>query len=945
MSNYHLLASGFDVGKKAIEHAATQHALSSGVSNKSEIVTSAVLERDKVIGVNARVERFENRSAMAIAQTQISICQMSLAQATYMDKVNSLLGSPESGGIHASVEDFLLAAKDLADNIVDPTLLECVITAGLNMCGGIAGVAQGVNNLRFQADGDIDSTKNDTNALIKDIFELNKNITKSATSVIYHDDRDKMLNNLASLIPIKVSYGDKGEALISTLPSITLVGRDFYAELGYSPASSVDDFLIEASPPDITILHKNDRDHITGSAYNLVSSPSTARQVNSGKLLGLMNVRNVDLPAVTESLDRIASSVADQINKIYNSGSGVPPSTRLTSNKIITLTDYTTWSGKMKVDVLGSDGRPKIMNNGAALRSLEVDFDKIYGQRGKGKLTTQELINEINAQFNSGVTQQRLALGEITPPAGVTVLAGNEQYLLSDVKLVGSGAIASDGTFNFQMDLDNQSAFDAKVQILDVRVFDAADIQSSQLAASALPGGVTVDAGDHIKTGDDISVKIPLGGAKATIAVKIRVLGANGVREEGYATFQIDNPISGDDKLNARICGTPSALAGLNAGGVVAKSALSSTPVLTAKLVDEEGFVISSTDTQASGRLVLEAASGYSVAINGETSSDDGVLNIRTPILPTRRDIAHYFGFNNFITGADKAITMNVRSDLVSNPLFMSLGQTSQVPATMQKVVTGDIAASAKLDIVGNIPVAGNTISIEGVSFTFVAGPTLNENEIEIGVTEAQTIINMIAKLNAVNNTTSLFNNLVSFSIGNTASSLICTAQIAGTWGNGISINSNINGVGNLWHNTAATPVLVTNLALGTDKEIEQSVTNFAYEISTGSKEVMVELGELLANTVTFNDGDSISNITTVVQYVVGIVTIITASCNIKNRQATAAREVTEEMIKTLQKESRIDRDKVMMNAYEWEGYNGALARMISMWRDNDEKFLRALGG
>jgi flagellar hook-associated protein 1 FlgK len=96
----------------------------------------------------------------------------------------------------------------------------------------------------------------------------------------------------------------------------------------------------------------------------MVTQPGSAGQsalplrLTGGEIRGLMDLRDSELPAVSEQLSEFVSSAVDELNRAHNASSAVPPPTTLTGRD--TGLDLTTavsgFTGKTSLAVVGPDG-------------------------------------------------------------------------------------------------------------------------------------------------------------------------------------------------------------------------------------------------------------------------------------------------------------------------------------------------------------------------------------------------------------------------------------------------------------------------------------------------------------------------------------------------------------------------------------------------------------
>src|SRR5471030_781568 len=153
-------------------------------------------------------------------------------------QLNGLLGAPGDNQSLATGLTNLSAAFATASQAPSSSSSYTAILNSLqSVSSDISNVSGSISSLQSQIDGQVVSSISPTNALIKQVFDLNQQIkTANAagdTSSALLDQRDVALNSLSKTMGIKVTQQSDGSVNVATTDGINLVSNT-YATLSYS---------------------------------------------------------------------------------------------------------------------------------------------------------------------------------------------------------------------------------------------------------------------------------------------------------------------------------------------------------------------------------------------------------------------------------------------------------------------------------------------------------------------------------------------------------------------------------------------------------------------------------------------------------------------------------------------------------------------------------------
>ncbi len=216
------------------------------------------------------------------------------------------LGAPNDGyGLFSSYQKLETSLRELAVTPESPALQNGAVNAIKALALQFNEQFTIAQNQRQSADSAIARSVNKVNSGLKRIAELNGQIAGlggSGSEVpALLDERDRILDEISAIIPIKTINKPHGQIDITTEQGVFLLAGNVF-ELSFTPASAI--------PPGAAL----------GDGSNILSglfvgdqeiTPNTASNfaLNSGSLSGLFTVRDQVLPEFMNGLDALATDI------------------------------------------------------------------------------------------------------------------------------------------------------------------------------------------------------------------------------------------------------------------------------------------------------------------------------------------------------------------------------------------------------------------------------------------------------------------------------------------------------------------------------------------------------------------------------------------------------------------------------------------------------------
>ncbi len=417
----------------------------------------------------------------------------------YSDRLQVLLGNPGSqNSIYSYATSFFNTLQSLSQTPENASLRTSVVNIARSTAQTLSTLADSIYDMQYAIDQDISRAISSINDDLEGIHVLNSSIASNKllgrpVSEL-EDKRDLLLADLSSYMDIHTYEQTNGVLNVFVAGGYSLVDEDIYA-LKYNSASSSDFFANGNPTAAINIYRLGANGNITGNP-NILTTSGVGTEVttllNSGKLKGLLEMRDRQLPDVLAKLDSFAATMRDKLNEVHNAGVAFPGAYSYTGTRELNADDYSEWTGKVRIAVLDRNGNPiasDYSDESSGMRPLLIDMETLDSGNGEGSPSLQGIINEINYYY--GVPNNKVKLGDI-----------------NDVRLVLNNTSIPGTTpqLDFDFQLENISGADVDFYVRDIQVLDdtgtditdiSQDVPSIALAST---GTYTTTAGSSTVT-------------------------------------------------------------------------------------------------------------------------------------------------------------------------------------------------------------------------------------------------------------------------------------------------------------------------------------------------------------------------------------------------------------------------------------------------------------
>ncbi len=282
------------------------------------------------------------------------------AENNVFQQLNGLLGQPGDGSALTTKLDNIFSALGMA--ALSPSSsasTQGALTAFQDLASDISNLSGSIAQLQAQVDQQVTASIGAVNSLIKQIWDLNQQVNTAtaqgdnASGLL--DQRDLAVQSLSQLVGVRTGTRDNGQITVMTQDGVNLVG-DTYAQLSYAGGAT------NGSYGSIAIDNVSP---LTGQPIG--ASQSFDEHLGSGKIKGLIDMRDGALSDLQQELGAFARQTALAFNAQHNANAAFPPPSSLEGDNTGLLSaDALNFTGKTTVAVADA--------NGNLVSRVDVDF-------------------------------------------------------------------------------------------------------------------------------------------------------------------------------------------------------------------------------------------------------------------------------------------------------------------------------------------------------------------------------------------------------------------------------------------------------------------------------------------------------------------------------------------------------------------------------------------
>lgn len=473
---------------------------------RKTISQSNLISNGMGVGVNIdAIKRATDRFLQSASLNAVSDSSRANALATAMNTAQQLFGDPSADtNFFSALDDIFASFSAAADNPSNTLLRTQSLTRVEDFLSESSRITSSLSAMGKDADNRISTGVERVNDLLKQINTLNSDITRAkvagADASGSENVQSGLIDELSTLMNVQVSLRSNGGVTVRSTEGLALAG-DGAAVVSYKKSSSAAGYL--------EVIQANGGD------------TSVALKISSGELKGLMDLRNTELPAMSDQLGEFVSRAAEELNRASNAASAVPaPNTLIGRNTgLDAATAFDHFTGKTTIAITDSSG--------VIQRKVEIDFDAgsmtVNGAAGPSFDNT-DFIAQLNTALG-GQGSASFSNGALS----LTAIGGAGVAIADDTANPSSKAGKGFSHFfglNDVVQSNGYSPYETGMTVADPHGFTPGDKISLRL---------TDGEGNRIR---DVTVEVPAGGDMQDLLDSLNSR-ANGVGV--YGVFSLDD--------------------------------------------------------------------------------------------------------------------------------------------------------------------------------------------------------------------------------------------------------------------------------------------------------------------------------------------------------------------------------------------------------------------
>jgi len=215
-------------------------------------------------------------------------------------QIQSLFNETNGTGLQADLTNFFNSLSQLSTNPSDLNLRQAVLTSGQNLASAFNQTSLALTTQQRNVDLSVTQTVSQINTLTQQIAAVNSQVAAATTSGQnpgpFVDQRQQLINQLSNLVDVSEINAGNGSLTLTTSSGAPLVvgGQSFAISTQTDPTTSLQDIYSQGS--------------------NLTAN------ITGGELAGQLQVRDQEIPSIQNSLDTLASSLANAVNTQHQAG-------------------------------------------------------------------------------------------------------------------------------------------------------------------------------------------------------------------------------------------------------------------------------------------------------------------------------------------------------------------------------------------------------------------------------------------------------------------------------------------------------------------------------------------------------------------------------------------------------------------------------------------------
>jgi flagellar hook-associated protein 1 FlgK len=277
------------------------------------------------LGRGVQVSGIRRQVDQAImARLNAGLSQESAAATNHdlLSAVETTLNELSDNDISSGLSSFFNVWSELANTPGNNATRTLVVQQGATLAGQMRAIRSDLLNLRTQVDQQLDANTRQANDIVSTIADLNRQIIDaeggSAEANGLRDRRDQLVQELSLFMDVTAIEQPDG--------SVNILAGSLPVVLGGDARG-------------VQLIRETNGDQVEVGVY--LRDPQERIDVRSGRIGALLEKRDTLVNDTLDQLDRVASQLIFQVNRVHSQGYGTTPLTSVTGTQNIAPADVT----------------------------------------------------------------------------------------------------------------------------------------------------------------------------------------------------------------------------------------------------------------------------------------------------------------------------------------------------------------------------------------------------------------------------------------------------------------------------------------------------------------------------------------------------------------------------------------------------------------------------
>ena len=292
-------------------------------TNQIEVPSGGPGASALVTGVNRDIDQF----VQSQLRTETGGAGFADQTSNILGQLQSIYGTPGgTGTLETTFNSFTSAIQALQTNTTGLSAQTTALGAAQALAQQLNATSQGIQTLRSNVEQDIGNSVAQANTDLQQIATLNTKLQSLSptdpTAASLADQRDNAINDLSSLVDVKVTTDSSNQANVFTSTGIQLVGAGLASQFDFSSPGTLSATSLYNSDPtksgvgSLTLALPN------GASLDIVAN----NVVTSGKIAADLQLRDRTLVQAQTQVDQLAATLASSLSDQTTQGTAVTPS-------------------------------------------------------------------------------------------------------------------------------------------------------------------------------------------------------------------------------------------------------------------------------------------------------------------------------------------------------------------------------------------------------------------------------------------------------------------------------------------------------------------------------------------------------------------------------------------------------------------------------------------